>query len=144
MLTECHFRAVDGITCYKKNAKWGDKLLWRINSQLGSWIDGKADPSVKTQPVGPTWASCHCVKVTFNLVPRWANIVMNMFVVRSPNMQPTCWSNHRPMSKITLGQHRRTTLCRYNERWTTNTGPTLSCYLLKDRGRDLCKYTVSK
>ena len=80
------------------------------------------------QLIGPTWVSCRCVKIT--LVPRWANIVMNIAARRS-NMEPTCWSYVRPRSKITLGQHRRTTYVvhRFNERWTTNVGPTLCCYL---------------
>ena len=44
-------------------------------------------PEYKTGPaVGPTWVSYHCGKIT--LVPRWANIVMNI-IVRCPNMEPT-------------------------------------------------------
>ena len=67
----------------------------------------------KTQAVSRTWASCFCVKI--DLVPRSANISMKN-VVRWPNMEPTCWCNVGPMSKITMGQHRRATLGRYNDR----------------------------
>ena len=76
MLTDCQIRVHEGINYHKQNTNWGKtkRILIVI------WEAGKPDPCVH----GPTWASCHCVKV--KLVPRWAN-----------------------RSKITLDKHRRTT-----------------------------------
>ena len=67
----------------------------------------------KTQAIGSTWVLCHCVKIT--LIPRWANIVLSN-LVRWPSMESRCWS----VVKITLGQHRRKTFGRYNERLSTS------------------------
>ena len=109
-----HFRAYDRNKSYQQNTKWGE-ISFSIELRV-IWEAGLMENQIhvyKTQSVGLTWTSCYCILIT--LVTRWANIVMTI-VLRWQNMEPICWSNVRPMSKITLGQHRRKAFARYKER----------------------------
>ena len=129
MLTECYFRAADGINCCKQNTKWGEMSF--SNELIVIWEDGLMEnqiPMYRTQAC--SWANVGLVSLRKNYLGSTLCQHSNEHCCTSVQHGTNMWSNLDRWAKshwANIGEQR--TLDRYNERWTTNVGPTLYCYL---------------